>query len=287
MRLSCAVLRVLAARVAGSADLAELAAKVAAEAERALPADRLEQCPELTALMLTDLGSAQLWAGRFDAARSTLSDAVRSPQEPSTAFARHEALSRLALIDFLQGRPGQAESHARGAVAEAEHSGLPVSDRTGMAQLVLAAVAIDRDDLAAAQGQLDRAAATSAASRDPVVAVELAILRSRMLFAKGDSRSALLALDDVAKHPLVSAEASPWVSDRIAMAMAAAHLADGDPKAAVKVFEDRPAHGPESLVAEARARVAAGEGERALRILDELELPEHRAPGPSSTYGFC
>lgn len=149
-----------------------------------------------------------------------------------------------------------------------------------MAQLVLAAVAIDRDDLAAAQGQLDRAAATSAASRDPVVAVELAILRSRMLFAKGDPRSALLALDDMAKHPLVSAEASPWVSDRIAMAMAAAHLADGDPKAAVKVFEDRPAHGPESLVAEARARVAAGEGERALRILDELELPEHRAPGP-------
>lgn len=84
----------------------------------------------------------------------------------------------------------------------------------------------------------------------------------------------------MAKQPLVSAEPSPWVSDRIAMAMAAAHLADGDPKAAVKVFEDRPAHGPESLVAEARARVAAGEGERALRILDELELPEHRNPGP-------
>ncbi|WP_328428012.1 helix-turn-helix transcriptional regulator [Streptomyces sp. NBC_00443] len=280
VRLSCAVLRVMAARVAGSADLAELAAKAAAEAERALPADRLDQCPELTALMLTDLGTAQLWAGRFDAARSTLADAVRSPQEPSTAFARHEALSRLALIDFLQGRPGRAESHARGAVTEAEHSGLPVSDRTGMAHLVLAAVAIDRDDLADAQGHLDRAAATSAASRDPVVAVELAILRSRMLFAKGDPRSALLALDDMAKQPLVSAEPSPWVSDRIAMAMAAAHLADGDPKAAVKVFEDRPAHGPESLVAEARARVAAGEGERALRILDELELPEHRNPGP-------
>ncbi|SDO20754.1 LuxR family transcriptional regulator, maltose regulon positive regulatory protein [Streptomyces sp. cf386] len=278
VRLSCAVLRVLAARVAGSADMAETAARAAVEAERSLPADRLERCPELTALMLTDLGSAQLWAGRFDAARSTLSAAVRAAQGPSTAFPRHEALSRLALIDFLHGRPGRAESHARDAIAEAEHSGLSASDRTGMAQLVLAAVAIDRDDLGDARGHLDLAAGTSAASRDPILAVELAILRSRLLCARGDSRSALLALDDMAEQTLGSAEPSPWVSDRIAMATATAQLADGDPRAAVQVFEEQPAHGPESMVAEARARVAAGEGERALRILDAL--PDHHNRGP-------
>ncbi|WDF37769.1 LuxR C-terminal-related transcriptional regulator [Streptomyces sp. T12] len=277
-RLSCAVLRVLAARVAGSADLAETAARDAAEAERALPADQVERHPELTARMLTDLGSAQLWAGRFDAAGATLSAAVDAAQGRSTAFARHEALGRLALIDFLHGRPGRAEAHARGAIAEAEQSGLPVSERTGMAQLVLAAVAIDRDDLTPAQGHLDQAAATSAASRDPVVAVELAILRSRMLVARGDPRAALLALDDMAKQPLVFAEPSPWVSDRIAMATAAAHLADGDPKAAVKVFEEQRSHSPESLAAEARARVAAGDRERALGILDELPEPQDRGP---------
>ncbi|MFE7272146.1 LuxR C-terminal-related transcriptional regulator [Streptomyces sp. NPDC057623] len=278
VRLTCAVLRVLAARVAGSADLAETAARDAAQAEHTLPADRLERSPELTALMLTDLGSAQLWAGRFDAARTTLSAAVAAAQGLSTAFARHEALGRLALIDFLHGRPGQAEAHARGAIAEAEQSGLPVSDRTGMAQLVLAAVAIDRDDLTAAEGHLGQAAATSAAARDPIVAVELAILRSRMLVARGDSRAALAALDDMARQPLVSAEPSPWVSDRIAMATASAHLADGDPKAAVKVFEEQPLHSPESLAAEARARVAAGDSERALGILDELPEPGNRGP---------
>lgn len=290
-RLSCAVLRVLAARVAGSADLAETAARDAAEAQRALPADRLERHPELTARMLTDLGSAQLWAGRFDAARSTLSAAVDAAQGRSTAFARHEALGRLALIDFLHGRPGRAEAHARRAIAEAEQSGLPMSDRTGMAQLVLAAVAIDRDDLAAAQGDLDQAAATSAASRDPVVAVELAIQRSRMLVARGDPRTALLALDDMAGRPLVPTGPSSWVSDRIATATAAAHLADGDPKAAVRVFEEQgkvfdeqsshspeSPESPESLAAEARARVAAGDSERALRILDEFRDDEGRGP---------
>ncbi|MEY9991023.1 LuxR family maltose regulon positive regulatory protein [Streptomyces sp. V4I8] len=279
VRLSCAVLRVLAARVTGSADLAETAAMDAAEAGHALPADRLERSPELTALMLTDLGSAQLWAGRFDAARVTLSAAVEAAQGRSTEFPRYEALGRLALIDFLHGRPGQAEAHARAAVAEAEQSGLAVSHRTGMAQLVLAAVAIDRDDLAAAQGHLDQAAATSTAARDPIVAVELAILRSRMLVARGHSGAALPALDDMAGQLLLSAEPSPWVSDRIAMATAAAHLADGDPEAAVKVFEEHRSHSPECLTAEARARVAAGDSERALRILDEL--PESRNRGPA------
>jgi LuxR family maltose regulon positive regulatory protein len=279
VRLTCALLRVLAARMTGSADLAETAARDAGQAERALPAGRLEQHPELRALMLTDLGSAQLWAGRLAAARSTLSLAVQAAQGPSTALPRHEALGRLALIDLLHGRPGQAEARAREAVAEAEHAGLPVSDRTGMAQLVLAAVAVDRDDPAAAQGHLDVVPATSAAVRDPVVAVELAIGRSRMLCATGDPRTALSVLDDVARRSPVPAGPSSWVGGRLATATAQAYLADGDPKSAVKVFADRRAHGPESLVAEARAWAAAGEGERALRILDEL--PDHPDQGPA------
>ncbi|MCD9874827.1 LuxR C-terminal-related transcriptional regulator [Streptomyces guryensis] len=277
-QFSCAVLRVLAARVAGSADMAETAAETAAEAARALPADRLEQRPELTALMLTDLGSAQLWAGRFDAARSTLSAAARAAEGPATAFPRHEALGRLGLIDYLHGWPGHAESHARAAISEAEHSGLPTSARTGVAQLVLAAVAIDRGDLVAARDHLDQAAASSAASRDPIVAVELVLLRSRMRLMEGDPQGALQDLDAMAEKPLASAAPSPWVSDRIAMARAAVRLAEDDPRAAAQVFEDQPPNTPEGLVAEARAHLAAGSGERALGILDALSDDPGRGP---------
>jgi LuxR family maltose regulon positive regulatory protein len=71
------------------------------------------------------------------------------------------------------------------------------------------------------------------------------------------------------------------VRDRIATATAAAHLADGEPRAAVEVFEEHPPHSPESKVAEARSRLAAGEGERALAILDEL--PDGQRPGPAIT----
>ncbi|WP_425247683.1 LuxR C-terminal-related transcriptional regulator [Streptomyces sp. NEAU-NA10] len=276
-RLSCALLRVLAARMTGSADLAEAAAQEVEAAERDVPPERLAQHPELRALMLTDLGSAQLWAGRFDAARASLSAAAHLDAGPSTAFPRHECLSRLALIDVLRGWPARAETHAREAIAEAERAGLPPAARTGVAELVLAAVAVDRDDLAAARAHLDRAAASSAAPPDPVVTTEPALLRSRLRLAEGDPQAALHALDGLA-HASTAVRPSPWVADRIALTTSAAHLAAGRPQAALEVFGDGSA-GPHSVVAAARATIAVGEHEKALRLLDEL--PAGPGEGPA------
>ncbi|MER6124584.1 LuxR C-terminal-related transcriptional regulator [Streptomyces sp. NPDC001795] len=279
LRLSCALLRVLAARTTGSADLAEAAARDMAAAERALPAERLARHPELPALMLADLGSAQLWAGRFDAARSTLSAAVRVDSGAETAFPRHECLARLALIDFLHGWPGRAETHAREAVAEAERSGLSPEARTGVAQLVLAAVAIDRDDLAAARTHLEHAA-SSRVPHDPVAAAGLPLLRSRLLLARGKPRAALRILEEGAHLPAV-VEPSPWVNDRTAVTMSHAYLADGRPQAAREVLRAEGSTGPESLVAAARARIATGEGEAARDLL--AALPTGHGEGPAIT----
>jgi LuxR family maltose regulon positive regulatory protein len=277
LRLSCALLRVLAARMIGSAELAEAAAKDVAEAERAIPAERLEPHPELRALMLTDLGSAQLWAGRFDTARSTLSSAAQLSGGPETAFARHECLSRLALIDFLRGWPDRAERHAREAVAEAERGGLPLSGRTGVAELVLAAVALDRDELGATHAHLEQASHSSAAPHDPIVIVGLTLLRSRLLLAKGRPKAALHLLDELEK-PQAAIEPSPWVQDRTALAKATAHLAEGRPEAATKILERDGAAGPESVVAAARARLAVGSDEAALGLLGSLRAGPGEGP---------
>ncbi|WRZ88833.1 LuxR C-terminal-related transcriptional regulator [Streptomyces sp. NBC_01007] len=278
LRLSHALLRVFAARLTGSAERAEAAAEDMKAAELFLPAERLEQHPELSALMLTDLGSAQLWAGRFDAARTSLSGAAQLDDGPSTAYPRHESLSRLALIDFVCGRPGRAESHARAAVAEAERSGLPPAARTGVAQLVLAAVAIDRDDLAAAQTHLDQATASTTASHDPVATAGLGLLRSRMLLAKGHPKEALRVLQEL-KRPPHGVEPSPWFSDRAALAMSTAHLALGDPLAALDVLAEERATGPEATAAAARARLATGDGEAARALLDGLSTEPDDGPG--------
>ncbi|MFE3521560.1 LuxR C-terminal-related transcriptional regulator [Streptomyces sp. NPDC059161] len=279
-QLSCALLRVLAARLIGSAELAELAARDAEELERAVSVECLDQHPELTALMLTNLGSAQLWEGRFDAARTALSVAANACDGPATAFPRHEALGRLALIDVLRGWPGRAEVHARGAVAEAERSGLPLASRTGVAQLVLAAVAIERDDLDAAHTHLTQAATTPMAPHDPIVTAGLAILWSRLLLAEGDPRAALEALDGWGGPP-TAVRPSPWVTDRIALAASAAHLADGHPDAALEVLREQQAAGPESVLAAARVRLATGDGEKVLDLLGEL--PPGQGEGPAIT----
>ncbi|MGW3917794.1 helix-turn-helix transcriptional regulator, partial [Streptomyces sp. NPDC005070] len=235
LRLSHALLRVFAARLTGSADRAQAAAEDMMAAELSLPAELLERHPELPALMLTGLGSAQLWAGRLDAARISLSAATQVDDGPSTASPRHESLGRLALIDLLCGRPGRAESHARAAVAGAERSGLPPPARTGVAQLVLAAVAVDRDDLAAAQTHLDQATASSPVAHDPVATAGLALVRSRMLLAKGHPKEALRVLDEL-KRPPHGTEPSPWVTDRAALTMSTAYLALGEPLAAMDVL---------------------------------------------------
>ncbi|MCT9008943.1 LuxR C-terminal-related transcriptional regulator [Streptomyces rhizosphaerihabitans] len=278
LRLSHALLRVFAARLTGSAERAEAAAEDMKAAELFLPAERLEQHPELWALMLTDLGSAQLWAGRFDAARTSLSGVAQLDDGPSTAYPRHESLSRLALIDFVCGRPGRAETHARAAVAEAERSGLPPAARTGVAQLVLAAVAIDRDDLAAAQTHLDQATASTTASHDPVATAGLGLLRSRMLLAKGHPKEALRVLQEL-KRPPHGVEPSPWFSDRAALAMSTAHLALGDPLAALDVLAEERATGPEATAAAARARLATGDEQAARALLDGLPTELDDGPG--------
>ncbi|OII65780.1 helix-turn-helix transcriptional regulator [Streptomyces sp. CC53] len=267
VQLSGALLRVFAARLAGSADMAEAAAKAAADARQGLPAECLDDSPELSALLLTELGTAQLWAGRFDAARAALSAAAEAPEGPLTAMPRHESLARLALVDLLHGRPGPAESRAREAVAGAERAGVPAAARSGTADLVLSAAALDRADLRTARTHLARAASPSAASRDAATTVELALLRCRVLLLEGDVRAARRALDGAAP---AAADAPPWAVDRVAAVRAAVHLAEGDPASAARVFAGRGARAPESLVAEARAHLAAGGADRALRVLDRL-----------------
>ncbi|MGW1160121.1 LuxR C-terminal-related transcriptional regulator [Streptomyces sp. NPDC002513] len=278
LRLSCSLLRVLAARTTGSADLAEAAARDAEAARRALPAERLARHPELSALLLTDLGSARLWAGRLESARSALNAAAQVDDGPRTALLRQECLGRLALIDFLHGRPGRAETHAGEAVAEAERAGLPPAARAGVAQLVLAAVAIERDDLTAARTHLDHAA-TAAAPRDPLVTAGLALLRSRLLLARGKPGAAL-RLAAALEPPPAPVEPSPWLHERTALAMAAAHLAEGRSQAARRMLEGA-GGGAETVVAVARAHLAAGDGKAASALL--TGLPSGQGDGPGIT----
>ena len=171
-----------------------------------MPAQLLDAHPELAALLSTHLGSTRLWAGSFEDARAALSTAVACSGGASTALPREESLGHLALIDYLNGWPGKAERKALAAVTETERFSLREESGSGIELLVLAAVAVDRNELDRAQALLDAAADSHHAMRDPVMRAGRALATARLLLARGETHAALEAAE-----PAVSADvASPW-----------------------------------------------------------------------------
>ncbi|UFR06827.1 LuxR C-terminal-related transcriptional regulator [Streptomyces sp. Go40/10] len=276
-RLTCSLLEALAARLTGSPDRAETAVEAAEKPRLQVPERLLEEHPELTALLLAHLGSTRLWAGRFGDAREVLTTVVDSGRAASTARTREECLGQLALIDYLKGWPGRAERKARAAVGTGNRRGLPWEAGAGLGSLVLAAVAVDRDELDRAQALLDAAVDAPHAPRDPVVQAAQAVVTGRLLLARGENRAAL----ETAGRPVVAAMPSPWAEAHTASVAAAAHLAEGRPETAVKLLEEGPCREPVCLVGAAQAELATGGTGAAVELLDRMG--SHGDVGPAIT----
>ncbi|OXY99225.1 helix-turn-helix transcriptional regulator [Streptomyces diastatochromogenes] len=278
LRLSCVLLESLAARLTGSPSRAEKAVATAEELRHEVPAHLLDKHPELTALLLTHLGSARLWAGSFDEARAALSEVAGCPSGVATALPRQDSLGHLALIDYLNGWLGRAERKALAALSETEQFGLHRPPGADLGRLVLAAVAVDRDDLGQAQALLEEAADSAPAALDPVTAAGRSLVAARLLLARGDPRAAAAAAD-----PAVPADvASPWAEVHTALVTSAAHLAEGRPDTAAKVLDDVPYGTEPAYAAElAWAQLAAGNRDAALDLVDHLRTRSRTGPGVS------
>ncbi|MFH8463052.1 LuxR C-terminal-related transcriptional regulator [Streptomyces sp. NPDC017991] len=288
-RLSCELLEALAARLTGSPGRAETAARAAERLRGEIPAHLLDRHPEVTALLLTHLGSARLWAGRFEDAREALSTVADGPRAAMTVPAREDSLARLALMDYLDGWLGRAESRALAATTGSERSGpahplgpthppgpayLPGS---GMGRLVLAAVAVDRNELSRAQALLDAAAGPDGDLPDPVTEAGRAIVTARLLLACGKPRAALVAAETAVRADVVS----PWAQGHAALIASGVRLAEGRPETAAKLLQAVPDVQVACVVGAARAQLAAGRPDEAIDLLDRVR-PGGRT-GPAVT----
>ncbi|MFF8396933.1 LuxR C-terminal-related transcriptional regulator [Streptomyces sp. NPDC016172] len=276
-RLSWALLEVLAARLTGSPGRAEKAAETARALRQDVPAHLLDRHPEFTALLLTHLGCARLWAGRFEDARVVLSTVAGHRGGAPMALPRLECLGHLALIDYLQGWPGRAEHRAREAASEAERYGLPWRSGSGIGRLVLAAVLVERDELHEAQALLEDVTASPAVLEDPVMQASRTIAEGRLQLARGDTRGAL----ETANSSIPAAVTSPWAEDHTALVASAAHLTQGSPETAERVLRHATHERSACTVQAARARLAAGHRDEALDMLDGM--PGGDRPGPAVT----
>ncbi|MFI9587366.1 LuxR C-terminal-related transcriptional regulator [Streptomyces sp. NPDC052236] len=273
-QLSCALLEALAARLTGCPPQAEKAAEAADELRQQVPAHLLDKHPELTALLLTHLGSARLWAGRFEDARAALTTAAGAPGGASTVLPREDSMEHLALLDYLSGWPGRAERKALVAVSEAERGGLPQPSGSGIGQLVLAAVAVDRHELGRAQALLDETARFPSGQRDPVMAAGRALATARLLLVRGKARAAV----EAAAPAVAAAVASPWATGHEALVASAAHLAEGRPDQAAEVLQGVSGDQPTCAVEAAAIQVAAGRTRAAIDLLDSIRTAGRAGP---------
>ncbi|MFF4116419.1 LuxR C-terminal-related transcriptional regulator [Streptomyces sp. NPDC001714] len=277
-RLSCVLLESLAARLTGSPGRAEQAMAAAVRLRREVPAPLLARHPELTALLLTHLGSARVWAGHFDEARAALTEVAELPGAALTELPREDCLGHLALIDFFDGRLDRAERQALAATDATRHCGGRPFPGAGLGQLVLAAVAVDRDELERARALLDEAAESGPGpgAPDPVTEACRALATGRLRLALGDPAAAAHAADPALRTQVTS----PWARANAALAAAAALLAEGRTGTAAKVLDgiDGP-HGPVCAAEVAWARLAAGHREEAVETADRLCADGRAGPG--------
>ncbi|MFF0091557.1 LuxR C-terminal-related transcriptional regulator [Streptomyces canus] len=273
-QLSCALLETLAARLTGCPPRAEKAAAAADGLRQEVPAHLLDKHPELTALLLTHLGSARLWAGRFEDARAALTTAAAAPGGAATVLPREDALEHLALLDYLDGWLGRAERKALAAVSEMERAGLPQPSGSGIGQLVLAAVAVDRHELGRAQALLDETARLPAGTHDPVPAAGRALATARLLLVRGKARAAV----EAAGPDVAAAVASPWATSHEALVTAAAHVAEGRPDAAAEVLQGVSVDQPACAVEAAAIHLATGRPGVAVDLLDGLRAGSRAGP---------
>ncbi|MFI2437159.1 LuxR C-terminal-related transcriptional regulator [Streptomyces sp. NPDC018693] len=274
-QLSCALLEALAARLTGCPPRAEKAARTADELRREVPARLLDEHPEIPALLLTHVGSARLWAGRFEAARAALTTVAGTPGGASTVLPRGDSMEHLALLDYLNGWLGRAERRALAAVAEAERAGLPQPSGSGIGKLVLAAVALDRHELDRAQALLDETNGLPSGTRDPVTAAGRALATARLLLVRGDARAAV----EAAAPSVATAVASPWAAGHEALVASAAHLAEGRPDEAAEVLRGVSGGQPTCAVEAAAIQVAAGRTGAAIDLLDSIRTEGRAGPG--------
>ncbi|MER6950313.1 LuxR C-terminal-related transcriptional regulator [Nonomuraea sp. NPDC000554] len=237
-------------------------ADCAGNGDRAVPAlllgfpERLlHDRPELHALLLSSRAAATLRDGRLREAARLFDAALAAATEAGGDFQRRSCLGHLALVEALLGRFAPAAELTGRAAQLPEVSTSPAGRRVAAAHLADAWVRLERYELKAARGELDRAAQALRECPDTLMSMAYQLVGARVEIARGRPGRALELLDMTgAAVPRV-----PWLERRLRLVVAEAHLARGAADAARIAAERAGGAGtPGSAVALARAELCRG-----------------------------
>jgi len=234
------------------------------------------------ALALAALGAAHLAADPPATAEATLADALAAADRAELPCARLACASRLAVARAVHGGLRSAERQARAALELVECPGRSHPVYRGHAHLALAFVHLERDRLADAGAELDLAAgeldvAGARDRSDPTLAALVAIARALLAQAQGDlpgSYEALLS----GRRALGDRRPAGYLAHWFTAVEADLRVRHGDPGVARDLLTPLAAEASVPVAtALARAHLAAGEPDAALRALPRWDSDEQAA----------
>lgn len=242
-----------------------------------LPADEVQW--RSTALVFA--GIAALYAGRLRTARDHLTRAHELNKEAANIYGTLSALIRLGDVCARQGDLRQAAQCWQQALAALDEAPMDREDATfrrGQALIGLATLALEWNDLTAAERDISRALAIHEEFPEDDTLQRAPIVEARMLQARGDvdaGQGTLRALIARTENPVLRREAE---AHRAWLALTAGDLStaqrwydryDGFDDTVPRLLQER-----EALVA-ARVLITQGEAEAALRRLEDWQAEAH------------
>jgi LuxR family transcriptional regulator, maltose regulon positive regulatory protein len=265
-RLAAGMVRLALSRRTGDLDAAAAAAATAETLLEAVPEDLLARHPEIYAQVLSGRGAVEFWSGHFDAATATLEVGVAAARASDSAHKRADCLGHLALIEALRGRLNHAAELAADAAGTPENDDEdgPLAPVCSAAEVALACVHTEHNELSVARGRLKQADEALRARPDKLVSAAACLVAARHSLAGG--RAAVAA--EIVGRARHGWSPPSWLGHRLRLLESSACAAVSDTDSAVDMAASAgPASCLDAAAALAHAWLAAGDPQAARHAL--------------------
>ncbi len=274
-RLAASMIRLALSRRIGDLDAAAAAAEKAEALLEVIPEEQLARHPGIQARVLAGRGAIELWSGHFDEASAIFEAGVTAERAPERE--RADCLGHLALIEALRGRLSHAAelaADATGRPACDDDVDRPSGPASQAAEVALASVHLERNELSGARRWLRRALDALRARPDKLIGAAAYLVAARHSLAGGHGRAALEVIGQARQGWTPPA----WVEHRLMVLHSQACAATGDLQSAIHLaVEAAPGSSLDAAVGLAQALLATGDPEAAKNALASAP-PGEEAP---------
>ena len=223
------------------------------------------------------LGVGLLWAGDLAAAQTNLSAAETQARELGLELAGLNAQSHLALLDLFHGQLRSAHRRATTTLQALDRRGWGSEYQALTGYLTLGLTHLARNQLDQATIQIDRGLTVSSRTSDRACRLALGIAAVNIGAARGDTKTLRAAADRLEAERAQAGDLPDMLARWLLVTAADAHLAAGDPAAAIDRIDptaDRDGFaGAQERVILARAHLALDQPGQALQLLEPLLEP--------------